>query len=128
MYICEIFIYFISVDVIFMTGITDAYMKEMLIKAKDYSVVILKKTRKINEPGNENIKYEHGKRNFQLREDGLLSIVCRINDDSHISGLAIFNCNQDEVKNIMDRDPGVMAGIFTYEFHLCSSFSGDKLP
>ncbi len=88
----------------------------------------MKKTDKINEKGNEKIKYEHGKRNFQLREDGIISIVCRVNDDSNISGLAIFNRNQDEVKSIMDRDPGVIAGIFTYEIHLCSSFSGDKLP
>jgi len=27
----------------------------------------------------------------------------------------------------MDGDPGVMAGIFTYEVHLCRSFPGDKL-
>lgn len=110
-----------------MTEITDEYMKQMLTKSKNYTIVILRKTEKINEPGNDQIKYEHGKRNFQLRKDGIISIVCRIKDESNISGIAIFNSNLDEVKKIMDEDPGVKAGIFTYEVHLSSSFVGDKL-
>ena len=111
-----------------MAEITDKYMKELLLNAKNYTVVILKKTEKINEAGTDKIKYEHGKRNFQLREEGIMSIVCRVNDDSNISGVAIFNVNPEEVEKIMDGDPGVIAGIFTYEIHLCSSFTGDKLP
>ena len=111
-----------------MTEITDEFMKQMLIKSKNYTIVILKKTEKIDDPGTDKIKYEHGKRNFQLREDGILSIVCRINDESNISGVGIFNGNAEEVKKIMDNDPGVIAGIFTYEVHLCSSFPGDMLP
>ena len=100
----------------------------MLSKSKDYTIVILKKTEKIHEHGTEKIKYEHGKSNFQLRENGILSIVCRINDESDLSGIAIFNCDPEEAEKIMDGDPGVIAGIFTYEIHLCSSFPGDKLP
>ena len=111
-----------------MMEVSKEYMLEMLSKTKNYTIVILKKTEKINEPGHDKIKYEHGKRNFQLREDGIISIVCRINDESDLSGIAIFNGNLEEVKMIMDRDPGVKAGIFTYEVHLCSSFPGDKLP
>ena len=111
-----------------MIEVSKEYMLEMLSKSKNYTIVILKKTKKINEPENDKIKYEHGKRNFQLREDGILSIVCRINDESNISGISIFNGNLEEVKVIMDNDPGVKAGIFTYEMHLCSSFPGDKLP
>ena len=111
-----------------MTEITDEYMKQMLTKSEDYSIVILRKTEKINEPGTDKIKYNHGKRNFQLRENGIMSIVCRINDESDINGVAIFNRNPDEVKKLMKEDPGVVAGIFTYEVHHCSSFPGDKLP
>ena len=111
-----------------MMEVSKEYMLEMLSKSKNYTIVILKRTKKIDEPGNDKIKYEHGKRNFQLREDGIISIVCRINDESDLSGIAIFNGNLEEVKMIMDRDPGVKAGIFTYEMHLCSSFPGDKLP
>ena len=111
-----------------MIEVSKEYMLEMLSKSKNYTIVILKRTKKIDEPGNDKIKYEHGKRNFQLREEGIMPIVCRINDESNINGIALFKGNPDEVKKIMDGDPGVKAGIFTYEVHLCNSFPGDKLP
>lgn len=111
-----------------MKELNEEYMKQMLTKTKDYTAVILRATDKIHDPGTDSIKIEHGERNFQLRKEGKLSIVCRITDESDIRGLAIFNCDPDEVKEIMDGDPGVVAGIFTYEIHLCNSFQGDKLP
>ena len=111
-----------------MAEITNEYMMDMLTKGKNYTIVILKQTDKFHEKGYDKTKYEHGKRNFQLREDGIISIVCRINDESNLSGIAIFNRDPHEVKKIMDGDPGVIAGIFSYEIHLCNSFIGDKLP
>ena len=111
-----------------MKEITDEYMKEMMSKTKEYTVVILKATEKIKEPGNEKIIWEHGRRNFQLREEGILSVVCPIRDESAINGVGIFNGSPDEVKKIMDGDPGVKAEIFTYEIHPTRSFPGDKLP
>ncbi len=111
-----------------MKEITDEYMKEMILKTNNYTVVILKATEKIKEPGVEKIIWEHGRRNFQLREEGILPIACPIKDGSNVSGVGIFNRSPDEVKKIMDGDPGVIAGIFTYEVHLTRSFPGDKLP
>jgi hypothetical protein len=111
-----------------MTIITDEIMREMLPKAKSYSVIILRKTEKFKEPGTEKIVWEHGKRNFQLRAEGLLSIVCAIRDESDISGVGIFNATPEETKKMYDDDPGVKAGIFTFEVHPCSSFPGDSLP
>jgi hypothetical protein len=111
-----------------MKEITDEFMKEMMMKTKEYTVVILKATDKIKEPGTEKIIWEHGRRNFRLREEEILSIVCPIRDGSDINGVGIFSRNPDEVKEIMDGDPGVIAGIFDYEIHLCRSFPGDKLP
>ena len=111
-----------------MVEITDEFMKKMMMKTKEYTIVILKATEKIKEPETEKIIWEHGRRNFQLREDGILSIVCPIGDGSGINGVGIFNRDPDEVKEIMDEDPGVIAGIFDYEIHLCRSFPGDKLP
>ena len=67
-----------------------------LATAKTYSLVIL-------DPG--------ARRNFQLRADGILRIVCPVNDD-------IFEATPD---------PGVQAGIFTYEVHPCRGFPGDAL-
>jgi hypothetical protein len=112
-----------------MTNITDEYMKEMLPKTKEYSIVILKPV-----PGNDGgrdlkkIIWEHGRRNFALRADGLLSIVCRVTAESGVSGIGIFNASPEETKKIMDADPAVIAGIFVYEVHPCRSFPGDSLP
>ena len=78
--------------------------------------------------GVEKIIWEHGRRNFELRANGVLSIVCPVSDGSDVSGIGIFNAPVEEVKKIMDVDPGVQAGVFVYEIHACRSFHGDSLP
>jgi hypothetical protein len=110
-----------------MTTITDDFMRKMLSVAKDYCFVILKGTPKKNEPGVEKILWEHVRRNFSLRAEGLLSIVCPVTDESAVRGIGIFNASVDRVRKIMDEDPGVKAGVFTYEIHPCRSFPGDSL-
>jgi hypothetical protein len=111
-----------------MTTITDDYMRQMLSLSRSYCLVILKAGPRRNEPGVEPIVWEHGRRNFALRADGLLSIVCPTADRSDIRGIGIFNAEIDEVKKIMDDDPGVKAGVFVYETHPCRGFPGDGLP
>jgi hypothetical protein len=111
-----------------MTTITDEQMRERLSQTKSYTVIILRKTEKYKEPGMERVVWEHGRRNFQLREEGLLAIVCPVRDESDISGIGIFNAPPEEVKRIYEDDPGVKAGIFTFEVHPCSGFPGDSLP
>lgn len=111
-----------------MAAITDDYMRQMLPTTKGYTVVILKSGPRRNEPGVEKIIWEHGRNNFSLRADGLLSIVCPIADGSEVCGVGIFNATTDDVKKLMDEDPGVKAGIFVYEVHACRSFPGDSLP
>jgi uncharacterized protein YciI len=108
--------------------ITDEYMKQMMTKTGEYTIVILKATQKRNEPEAEKTIWEHGRRNFSLREEGKLSIVCPINDGTEVKGVGIFSTSQEETKKIMEEDPGVKAGIFTYEIHPCRSFPGDMLP
>jgi hypothetical protein len=110
-----------------MTHITDEYMYEMLTKIKDYSIVILRPGPKANEPGIERIIWEHGRRNFALRADGLLSIVCPVTIQGNVSGIGIFNTSLEETKKIMDDDPGVQAAVFEYEIYPCKSFPGDSL-
>jgi hypothetical protein len=108
--------------------ITDEYMKEMITKTREYTVVILKATQKRNEPGAEKIIWEHGRRNFSLREEGKLPIACPINDGTEVKGIGIFTTSVEETKRIMDEDPGIKAGIFIYEVHPCRSFPGAMLP
>jgi hypothetical protein len=111
-----------------MTTITDEFMREMLTTTKQYCLVILKAGPNPDHPDRGKIAWEHGRRNFALRADGLLSIVCPIADGSAVAGVGIFNATADEVRKIMDEDPGVKAGVFVYELHPCRSFPGDSLP
>lgn len=109
------------------TTMTDEVMRESLAKAKAYSAVILHGTEKLKDPASGAIVWEHGRRNFQLRADGVLQIVCPVADGSHVSGIGIFAASPEETAIIMDGDPAVRAGLFTYEVHACRSFPGDAL-
>ena len=111
-----------------MATITDKYMREMLIKTRQYCIVILKAGPHKHDEGVEKIIWEHGRRNFSLRADGVLPIVCPIADGSEVSGIGIFDAPVEEVRKIMDEDPGVQAGVFVYEIHPCRGFPGAKLP
>jgi hypothetical protein len=111
-----------------MVEITDDYMRQMLTKTKEYSIVILKPGSNPDQPGVEKLIWEHGRRNFALRADGLLSIVCPVTAETGVAGVGIFNASVEETTMIMDDDPGVKAGVLVYEVHPCRSFPGDSLP
>ncbi len=64
--------------------VTDEYMKEMLTKTEAYTLVILQAAKNLNKPGTEEIIWEHGRRNFSLRKEGKLSIVCPMIDSTDI--------------------------------------------
>ena len=108
--------------------ITDDVMRERLTKSKAYTVMLLKRGPKWDSPDRDAIIWEHGRRNFALREDGVLAIVVPIPDESQWCGLGIFDAPEDEVVRIMDGDPGVHAGVFEYEVHAGRAFPGDQLP
>ena len=111
-----------------MSEITKEFMLSKLKEAKQYCVVILKKGPNRNIPNAEQIQFEHGRRNFQLREEGKLLIVVPVPGDGEVKGIGSFKSEKmDEVKRIMDDDPGVKTGFFVYELYLGISFPGDKL-
>ena len=111
-----------------MTEITDEFMRNALSKSKNYSLLILTHGSNANNLEAEKIIWEHGRRNFSLRRDGLLSIVCPVSSADNIAGVGIFNASVDEVKKIMDEDPAVKAGVLRYQVLDCRSFPGDCLP
>ncbi len=110
------------------TPITDEYMREMLSKTRPYTVVLLKRGPNRNVAGADAIVWEHGRRNFELRAAGRLAVVCPIADGSEWSGVGVFDGSPEEITSIMEGDPGVRAGMFTYEVHATRSFPGDSLP
>lgn len=107
---------------------TDEEMRAARQVAHPYTVVILSTTAKRAEDGADAIIWEHGRRNFALRAAGKLAIVCPILDDSTVAGIGIFTGEPDQVREIMDGDPAVQAGILTYDIHPTRTFSGDALP
>jgi hypothetical protein len=110
------------------SAITDDYMRQALSKSKNYSVVILKSTAKRNAPGADQVVWEHSRRNFLLQTEGRLSIVCPVTDGSEISGISLFNASIEETQKLMDEDPAVKAGLFTYAAHVCRGIPGSVLP
>ncbi len=111
-----------------MTTITDEYMRQRLATIKDYCIALLKRGPNRNRPDVEKLVWEHGRRNFALQADGLLSIVMPVTDDGDVRGLYIFNVGPEQVREIMDGDPAVQAGVFAYEVHPCVGFPGNCLP
>ena len=111
-----------------MPQVTDEYMRSMLMVSAPYSVVILERGPAYGSPGSDAIVWEHGRRNLELRAAGLLAVVCPVPDDSDVCGVGIFTAPPDQVARLMDEDPGVAAGVFTYHVHPCRSFPGDGLP
>lgn len=109
-------------------AVTDETMRERLHAARPYTAVLLRATDALIRPDVDPIIWEHGRRNFALREHGVLAIVLPADDDSDWAGLAVFTAPPDQVRAIMDHDPGVTAGIFSYEVHPVRGFPGSALP
>jgi hypothetical protein len=108
--------------------ITDEYMQEMMSRTRSYTLVFLKDGPNRGGDDDAAVIWEHGRRNFVLRADGILAVVCPIWDDTPMDGIGIFNAPADEVVALMEEDPAVKAGILTYEVHETRSFPGDALP
>jgi hypothetical protein len=108
--------------------ISDDDMRAGMAQTREYTVVLLKAGEQYGKEGSDAIVWEHGRRNFSLRADGLLSIVCPVADDTELCGVGIFPGSVEETSELMDDDPGVRAGVFTYEVHPVRSFPGDALP
>jgi hypothetical protein len=111
-----------------MKTFTDEEMGQLLPTAKPYSVVILKQGPSFGYDTAPGIIWEHGRRNFGLRDDGVLAVVLPVTDGSDVCGVAVFTATVDETIAIMGEDPGVAVGVFTYDVHPCLGFPGDSLP
>lgn len=111
-----------------MTPISDEYMRQMIATTKNYCIVLLWAGPNRNMPGVEKSIWEHARRNFSLRAEGKLSIVCPVNDGSDLCGIGIFHTGIDETRSIMEEDPAILQKVFTFELHQCRSFPGDKVP
>lgn len=111
-----------------MNAVSDDHLRDLLSHSKKYCLVILSAGPNWGQAGADKIIGEHGRRNLQLRADGVMPIMCPLTDEDPIKGIAIFNAPLSETKQVMDGDPAVVAGILQYVVHRCRSFPGDRLP
>jgi len=111
-----------------MQQISDEYMQEMLTKTKTYTLMVLKPGPNSQKEDIQKIIWEHGRNNFKLRAEGLLSIVCPVAQQSEIVGIGIFNAEAETIHERLKEDPAISEGIFTYELLPVRSFRGDRLP
>ncbi|WP_432838679.1 hypothetical protein [Dactylosporangium sp. CA-092794] len=109
------------------TYVSDDEMRAGMASTKAYTAIVLYAGPKYGTPEAAPIVWEHGRRNFGLRADGLLNIVCPVMDDSDVCGIGVYDLPFDEAVELAGRDPGVVAGVFTFRAHPVRSFPGDSL-
>jgi hypothetical protein len=113
--------------------VTDEQLEQALRATRPYTIMVLRagpafERARDPESGATAIIWAHGKRNYALYVAGLLPIVCPITDGSDVVGVGVFDATPDDVDRIMAQDPGVRAGVFTYDVHPTRSFPGSMLP
>lgn len=108
--------------------IDDNSMRARLAGSAPYTMVILHPTDLLVRPNVNPIVWAHGRRNMALISAGLAPIITPVTVTDGPSGFALFATDLDEARSIMDTDPGVAAGIFTYEAYPVVGFPGATLP
>lgn len=116
-----------------MQDITDDVMKSMLGKARLYTVALMQPGPRYEPQASRSTEiaalvWEHGRRNFELRAAGQIAMVGPADADGTFLGMAIFTTDLDETGRLLDTDPAVVAGIFSYQLTAWWSFPGDGLP
>jgi len=110
-----------------MQEITDEFMQQMLMQTKQYTLMILRPGPNTGREDLQQLLWEHGRNNFKLRAEGLLSIVCPVAQQSDIVGIGIFNADAETVSERLKDDIAIREGVFTYELLPVRSFPGDSL-
>ena len=113
--------------------VTEQEFRDALRTMRPYTALILKATPTYEAPGpsrsreTEAIVVAHAMRNLALYRARLLRVVCPVADGSGVTGISIFDASAEDVEQIMREDPGVKAGIFTFEIHSTGTFPESSL-
>lgn len=113
-------------------AVTDEKIREWIQSAAPYTIMILRRTDAFSEAADrDKTVWEHARRMISLQARGIMPIVCPCRDDrddTDLSGIGIFAADPDRTARIMDEDPAVQAGLYTFEVHPCRSVPGSALP
>ena len=108
-------------------SVTDDEMDELLAASRTYTLMVLRDGPAMGTAGTPGLIREHGRRNLGLRNEGRMPVVCAVDDDTDLCGVAVLDMDLEQARELMEGDPGVRAGIFTYELHTTRSFPGSVL-
>lgn len=108
--------------------ISDETMRARRGAAQPYTAIVLHKTTAYVRPDVDPIVWEHGRRNMALSAAGLLPIVLPSGGHPELAGFAIFALTPEDARIVIDDDPGVRAGIFSYDLYPVLGFPGSTLP
>ncbi len=73
-----------------MIEITDEVMRSRLAETQMYTLAILHLGPHRGDEGADAIIWEHGRRNMALNAEGVLPVVCPVNDGTGTAGIGIF--------------------------------------
>jgi hypothetical protein len=108
--------------------IGDDEMRSRLAASAPYTMVVLHATDQLVRPQVDPIIWSHGRRNMGLVAAGIAPIITPVTAPGGPSGFAVFTTGPEETRSIMEADPAVVAGLFTYEIHPVRGFPGSSLP
>lgn len=111
---------FASPEVLTKLASIKPYVLVILTKGENYG---LSDTPRIIQ--SEHLPYIFGQR----RDNEMVLTMPVMDNESSLAAVAIYNTtDKGEVKRLMDKDPAIMAGVFTYEIVTGMGLPGDKLP
>ena len=111
-----------------MRTFTDEEMGRLLATTKPYSVVILKQGPRFGDETTPGTVWEHGRRNFGLRDDGVLAVVLPVTDGPKSAASGCSRRRSTTPPRSWPMTPAWPPGVFTFEVHPCRGFPGDALP
>jgi uncharacterized protein YciI len=102
-----------------------------LASIKPYTVVVLSKGANYGLSDSPRIiQSEHLPYVFDQRDNNQMVLTMPLLDnDSSLAAITVYNStDKEEVKQLMEKDPAVQAGVFNYEIITGMGLPGDKLP
>lgn len=107
-----------------MVEITPNAIKAEVAKARSYTLVVLRRGPRFD--ATSDIQMSHLQHVFGMRNAGEQLVTIPVTDSGEIVGIGLMaTANKDEAAALMESDPGVAAGRFTYELLSCMAMPGD---
>ena len=109
-------------------AVTQEQIRQELAKGKPYIVVLLKKGKKFitDKAQAEAMRGKHFDHLFQLRAEGKVIVLFGTRENGEIRSIEVFvSTDKPEVERLVNEDPAVQAGHFSFELLQMTGLPGD---